>query len=236
MPSTVVHVALAAIVGCALLGPAFSGRSLLVVLAVTVFVDLDVLVGFAVVGAHRAAFHTLLFPAVLLVVLYYDISRRERSWLLDRFGPHATRTGFVSVIAVTFAAIGPDLMTNGVNLFWPLHDQFYAFTGKFHLSDQQGIVQTFIEFDKGKPAESVARGSTKEVQYYTGVDTDPGRTGKPVVKERIFPVVSSGMQLLIVATGAFVSGSRLWEERRSNAATATTATSATDRNREEDAA
>ncbi|WP_435333558.1 metal-dependent hydrolase [Haloarchaeobius sp. TZWWS8] len=219
MPSTVVHVALAAVVAAALLGSAYSWRTLLVVVGATAFVDLDVLVGFVLIGAHRAAFHTVLFPAVLLGLVYLDLHWGTSSRLVDRFGPTAIRTALVTVVAVVFAGIGPDLMTNGVNVFWPLHDQFYAFTGKFHLSDQHGVVQTFVDLERSQPAESVARGSTKEVQYYTGVDTNPDRSGAPVTKERIFPLVDSGVQLLLVVTGAFISGSRLWEVHRSEVGT-----------------
>ncbi|MCT9097535.1 metal-dependent hydrolase [Haloarchaeobius sp. HME9146] len=213
MPSTVVHVALAAIIGCALLGPAFSGRALLVVMGLTAFVDLDVFLGFVLVGAHRAAFHTLLFPAALAGILAFDLLADRPSKLAARFGPHAPRIAGVAVVGAVFGAIGPDLMTNGVNVFWPLHDQFYALTGKLHLSNQEGIIQTFVEFENGEPTKKVAKGSTREFQYYTGVDTNPDRTGEPVTRERIFPLVDSGVQLLLVLTGGFVSAARLWEER-----------------------
>lgn len=218
MPSTVVHVALAGIVGCALLGRAFSGRALLVVCGLTAFVDLDVFVGFVVVGAHRAAFHSLLFPALLLVLLLYDRSRGDESVLRERFGPTAHRVGGVAVVAAVFGAVGPDLMTNGVNLFWPVHDQFYAFTGKIHISDQRGLVQTFVDFSNHEPVQSVSRGSTNQTQYYTGVDTNPDRSGAPEVTERVFPIVDSGEQLLLVLTGVFVMASRLYEEWSGNVA------------------
>ncbi|WP_439027211.1 metal-dependent hydrolase [Haloarchaeobius sp. DT45] len=213
MPSTVVHVALAALVACALLGPAFSARALVAVMALTAFVDLDVFLGFVLVGAHRAAFHTLLLPVVLGGILAYDLFADRPSRLVRRFGPQAPRIAAVAIVGVVFGAIGPDLMTNGVNVFWPLHDQFYALTGKLHLSDQQGIVQTFVEFENGEPTKKVAKGSTKEVQYYTGVDTNPDRSGEPVTRERIFPLVDTGVQLLLVLTAGFVSAVRLWDER-----------------------
>ncbi|WP_435346318.1 metal-dependent hydrolase [Haloarchaeobius sp. HRN-SO-5] len=217
MPSTVVHVALAGIVACALLGPAFSGRALLVVLAFTVLVDLDVFLGFVWLGAHRAAFHSLLFPALLGAVVYYDRAGSGPSRLRERFGGHAHRVGYVVVAALVFGAIGPDLTTNGVNVFWPLHDQFYAFSGEIHISDQQGLVQTFVDFSNGEPAESVSRGSTQETQYRTGVDTNPDRSGEPEVQERVFPVVDTGVQLLLVVTSVFLMASRLWEERTTQA-------------------
>ena len=212
MPSTVVHVALAGIVGCALPGRAFSWRALLAVVGLTVFVDLDVFVGFVVVGAHRAAFHSLLFLAAIGVVLLADRSRGDDSTLRNRFGPTAHRVGAVAVVAALFGAIGPDLMTNGANLFWPVHDQFYAFNGEMYLSDRKGFVQTFVELESEEPAKSVSRGSTQETQYHTGVDTNPDRSGDADVQERVFPLADSGEQLLLVVTGAFVMASRLFDE------------------------
>jgi inner membrane protein len=210
VPSTLVHVALAGLLACALLGSTFGVRSLAVVLAAVVVVDLDVLVGLYVVGAHRAAFHTLVWPALGAVALAYDGFVRDRSALADRFGPAAPRVAWVTVAAVLFAGIGPDLVTNGANLLYPVHDQFYAFDGKLQLSNKKGIVQTFVE--------DAAQGSTGETQYYTGVDPDPSQGGaEPVgtqeAPERIFPLVESGMQLLIVASAAVTVAVRLRDER-----------------------
>jgi hypothetical protein len=210
VPSTLVHVALAGLLACALLGSAFGVRSLVVVLAAVVVVDLDVFVGLYVVGAHRAAFHTLVWPALGAVALTYDGLLRDSSALAARFGPTAPRVAWVTVAAVLFAGIGPDLVTNGANLFYPLHDQFYALDGELQLSNEEGIVQTFVE--------DAARGSTEETQYYTGVDPDPAQGGaEPVgtqeAPERIFPLVESGLQLLMVVTAAVTVGVRLWDER-----------------------
>jgi len=209
VPSTLVHVALGALVAAALLGDRLGARSLGVVCLAVVVVDLDVFLGLAVTGAHRAAFHTLLWPAVAGVAIAYDTRRRD-SWLVGRLGPGAPRLAWTVVAAVVLGAIGPDLVTNGVNAFYPLHDQFYALDGKLQLSSKEGIVQTFVE-DPG-------RGSTEETQYYTGVDPDPDSGGAEQVTgesapERIFPVVASGMQLLVVATSAVVVTVRLRDGR-----------------------
>jgi hypothetical protein len=215
MPSTLVHVALGGLIGCALLGAAFSPRAVLVVLATVAAVDLDTFLGWVVLGAHRSAFHTVLLPTALGAVVFWDARIREESWLRSRFGGTAPRVAGVAAVALAFAGIGPDMMTNGVNVFWPVHDQFYEVTGKTYLSDQKGFVQTFV--DLGKDTEAVKEanlGSTKERQYTTGADTNPDRQGEPEIKERIFPLAGSGMQLLLVATGALVVAQRLVEDVR----------------------
>ncbi|MUV88683.1 metal-dependent hydrolase [Halapricum sp. CBA1109] len=228
MPSTVVHVSLAGLIAAGLLGRAFEWRSLaVVVVAATVFVDLDVFLGWWIGGAHRAAFHTLLLPALLAGLIVYDTRYREASVLRSRFaaGP---RIAWVTVAAVTFGAIGPDLFFNGVNVFYPVHDQFYKLNGEVLLSNQRGFVQTFVDLSPPEPngsnatnattptggeGESGAVGSTEEVHYRTGVDPSRGEESANV--ERVFPVVRSGQQALVVLTSAFVVGSRLLGTRRS---------------------
>jgi hypothetical protein len=210
MPSTLVHVAVAGLLAAALLGTAFSVRSLLVVLAAVVVVDLDVFVGWYVVGAHRAAFHTLLWPLLGAAAVAYDTRIRGSSRLAGRFGAGAPRVAWTAVAAVALAGIGPDMVTNGVNVFYPVHDQFYAFDGRLELSTKEGVVQTFVE--------GAARGSTEQTQYYTGVDPDPSQGGAEQVTgesapERVFPLVESGLQLLLVAASAVVVGVRLRDAR-----------------------
>ncbi len=210
MPSTLVHVALGALVAAALLGDRLGARSLAAVCLAVVAVDLDVFLGLVVTGAHRAAFHTLLWPAVAGVAIVHDTHLRGRSRLVDRLGPGGPRLAWTVVAAVVLGAVGPDLVTNGANVFYPLHDQFYVLDGRLELSTREGIVQTFVE--------DPARGSTGETQYYTGVDPDPDSGGaEPVTgesaPERVFPVVASGIQLLVVATSALVVAVRLRDGR-----------------------
>jgi inner membrane protein len=216
MPSTLVHVALAALLAAALLDDAFGVRSLGVVLAAVVFVDLDVFVGWFVLGAHRAAFHTLLLPALLTVLFVYDVRVRDESLLVDRFGGTAPRVGGVALFALVVAGILPDLVTNGVNVLYPVHDQFYAFDGRLRYSTRRGVLQTFVE-------EQSAKGSTKQTQFRTGADPDPTKTiggggggeqpNRPP-PERVFLVVGSGLQLLLVAAGTVVTAVRLRDVRR----------------------
>lgn len=223
MVSTVVHVALAGLIAVALLRDSFGVRSLAVVVGAVIAIDLDVFVGWWIVGAHRAAFHTLLLPLLLIGLLVYDTRVREDSLLGDRFGSDGVRTGWVAIAAIVFAGIGPDLFMNGVNLFYPLHDQFYQLTGHIRLSSKEGLIQTFVDLS---PTESpsaspdsgqVAVGGTDEVgdRFRTGFDPSPSESGgESGSVERIFPIVESGQQLLLVLTSVFVVGSRLLEDRR----------------------
>lgn len=227
MPSTLVHAALAGLVGTALLADEFDGRAVLVVMAATAFVDLDAFVGLVLPGTHRAAFHTLLLPLALGAVLVYDlrVRERERSRIRARWDARGARVAWVSVFAVTVAGVGPDLFFNGVNLFYPIHDRFYDLSGHLIYSDQRGLVQTFVDvsFDflteesaegGGEAAAQSSEGTvrtTENTHYKTGVD--PSRDGSEDV-ERIFYVVTSGERLLLALTGYAVVGLRLWEERR----------------------
>ncbi|MFQ3294433.1 MAG: inner membrane protein [Natrialbaceae archaeon] len=209
MSSTLVHVALAGLLACALLGDAFGLRSLAVILGATVFIDLDVFLGWFVLGAHRAAFHTLLLPLVGAVLLYYDTHLRDRSRLVAWWGETAPRVAAVTLVTVVFAGIGPDLVTNGANLLYPFHDQFYALDGRLRFSTQRGVLQTFVETES-------ARGSTETQQYFTGVDPEPDKTGTSNVTEtteRVFLLVNSGLELLLVLAGTVTTGWRLRESR-----------------------
>lgn len=210
MPSTVVHLAFAVLLAAALLGDAFDRRALGVIFAVTVFPDLDAFLGLVVRGAHRAAFHTVLIPAFAAGVVLYDTQVRDRddSWLRRVWGQRGPRLAWTVVAVYLVSAIGLDLFTNGVNVLYPVHDQFYSVGGRLFLSSQRGVVQTFVEF-----SQSGGMGSTETVHYRTGVDPSPGAEEKNV--ERIFPVVWSGWQLLLVTAGVLTLFVRArWTPRR----------------------
>ncbi len=205
MPSTLVHLAVAGLLAAALLADEFDARALAVVFAVTIVVDLDSFLGLVVPGAHRAAFHTLLLPALLALGLAVD-DRRDEPLVRGRWGSRGVRVAWVSTAALLFAAIGPDLFTNGVNVLWPVHDAFYEVNGRLFLSDQRGLVQTFVE------VSSDPIGTTNDTFYRTGVDpAAPGESDANA--ERIFPVVGSGWQLLLLVLGTATVTARLWEER-----------------------
>ncbi len=208
MPSTVVHCALAGLLAAGLLGDHLDGRAVAVVLATTIVPDLDAFAGFFVPGGHRSVLHTLLFPLAVAGALYYDTEIRERSLVHERWHARGVRLAWVSIAAVTIGAIGLDLAGGGVNLFYPLHDQFYELSGEFLFSNTRGLVQTFVEL--GEDSEA-ARGTTGQYRIDSGID--PTRGTEPETVERIFPVAQSGWQLLLVLTSIFVLAVRLWETR-----------------------
>lgn len=207
MPSTVVHCALAGLLAAGLLGEDFDARAVAVILAATIVPDLDAFAGFLVPGGHRSVLHTFLLPLGATVLVYYDTHLRERSFLRRKWRSRGVHIVWVSIVAVTFAGIGLDLVAGGVNFFYPVYDQFYELSGEFVLSNNRGVVQTFVELGEG----DAARGSSKQVHINSGVDPNRGREPKNV--ERIFPVAQSGWQLLLILTSVFVLAVRLRETR-----------------------
>ena len=208
MPSTVVHVSFGALVAAALLR-AFDARSLAAVCAFAALPDVDTFLGLWVPGGHRALLHTALLPLLLGVLVAWDAHRSD-SWLRARFGANGPHVAGVGVVALAVGGIAPDLMTNGVNLLYPVHDTFYAFDGELQFSSTRGVVQTFVELG-GEEADSVV-GTTETVHYRTGVDVERG--ADPENAERLFPVVSSGMQLVVVAAAAVAVAGRFREGNR----------------------
>jgi len=214
MPSTLVHVAFAGLLAAALLGPHFDRRAVLVVFALTALPDLDSFVAPFFVAGHRTVGHTFLIPAVLGLALAVDIAR-ENSYVRRRWGAYGVRVGWVGVLALAVSGIGLDFIEAGVNPLWPLHDQFYVLDGRIEISDQRGIVQTFVDLSpepegSGGSGGSVgpeALGSSQEVNMSTGIDPDPD--GNEADPERIFPIVRAGWQLHLLVTGLAVTAARL---------------------------
>lgn len=207
MPSTVVHLALGALLAAALLGEEFDARSLGLILVVVAFPDLDTFVGMAFPGTHRAAFHTALIPLAAAAALGYDARYRDHS-LSRRFGRRAVRIAWVGVAAYLLAGIGPDLFFNGVNVLYPVADAFLALDGEVYLSDQRGLVQT-VWVPAGEGSSVV--GTTETVHYRTGVDTSRGPD--PADVERVFPIAMNGLQLLLIVLSIAVTTARLWFDR-----------------------
>lgn len=208
MPSTLVHVAFGGFVAAGLLGTHFDRRSVLVVLAAAALPDLDSFLAIVLVGTHRALLHNLVLPGLVAGALYVD-SRRPVFRMRDRFGDRGVRVAWVSVAAFVFAGVAPDLATNGVNPLYPLLDRYVTLDGELLVSSTRGVVQTFVELH---PKSSTVGGTTSDTFYYTGVDTDPGPDEKQA--ERVFPLVNSGMQALIVLLSGFVLATRFWDESR----------------------
>lgn len=216
MPSTIVHVAFALLIAAALLGSAYDRRALLVVAGAVAFIDLDAFVSLVVENTHRAAFHTLLWPLLLGSALLVDTRSSGGSVVGDRYGDRGVRVAWVALFAVVVSGIGLDAFTaSGVNAFYPLLDQFYAFTGSVEWSSARGFVQTFVEVREstggptggrgggGGTLDVGQKGSTREYRVATGVDPVEGRDPPDV--ERIFPVVYAGWQATLVVTGVVVT-------------------------------
>ncbi|WP_266078080.1 metal-dependent hydrolase [Haladaptatus caseinilyticus] len=202
MPSTVVHVAVAGLLATSLLADHFDGRAAAVVMAAAALPDLDTLVGLWVPGGHRAVLHTLLLPMGICALLLMDRVGGNR--IRRRWGAYGVRVAWVSLVSLLVAGVGLDLVTNGVNVFYPIHDQFYTVSGKLSFSNQEGVVQTFLE--------SESRGSTGNTHYRTGFDL--ARGPDPAGKERTFPIVQSGRQLLFGVMSFGILGFRVWESRK----------------------
>ncbi len=212
MPSTVVHVAFALLFAAAFLGDHYDRRALAVVAAIAVVPDLDVFTSLVVESTHRAAFHTALLPLGLGVLTAWDTHYRERSWLRERSGARGLRVVWVSLFCLVVSGIGLDLFTaQGVNLFYPLHDQFYGFTGRAGVATD-GLFQSYVDLSLADPTpggdgssgsvnvDVGQRGSTQDVHVGSGVDPAKGQEDRTA--RRTFPIVYRGWHLLtVVSTG-----------------------------------
>lgn len=207
MPGTVVHMAFSGMIAAALLGSVYDRRSLLVVLGVTAFPDLDAFVALVTVVGHRALFHNFVIPLVGALLLWVDTTVRPHSLLRARWGARGVRIAWVSVLVYAVSSVGLDFVNGVVNPLWPVHDQFYTLDGKIELSDQRGVVQTFVDFGgEESVVESEGVGSSQEVNLSTGVDPDP--SGEKTDPERIFPVVRAGWELVLLVVGTAVTWAR----------------------------
>ncbi|MFO7833382.1 MAG: metal-dependent hydrolase [Halohasta sp.] len=205
MPTSVVHAAVAVVLAVGLLGDHADRRALAVVLAAIVVPEVDSLLGFVMPGAHRTVLHTAVLPAVLAGLLYWD-TRRSESWLRERWGAYGVRVAWVALFAHTFAHIGLDWAhLDGINLLWPLVDQFIALDGELYISSE-GLVQTFVDVsadpETGRRAVDAGQGGTSaNVHVSTPVQPSKEPTG-PV--DRRFPIAVGGWQLYLLCTGLFV--------------------------------
>jgi hypothetical protein len=201
MPSTLFHAAVGGLLAAALLGDAFDRRAVVAVAIAVVVPELDAVLGLWIQGAHRTYTNNVFVVLGAAAMVYYDTRRRRRSLIRTRWGETGPRVAWVGVVVLAVAGIGLDLFYNGVNLLFPLVDQFYDLSGRILLSNQRGLVQTVVEFEQTRPR------TTGTVHYSTGIDPTPGREPKNV--ERVFPVVDSGIQLLVTVTGFVVVAYRL---------------------------
>jgi len=208
MPSLVVHYAFVGLLAATVLGAAFDERSLALSLVVVTVPDVDAFIGLVYPVGHRAATTNLVIPALAGVLVAVDLYAREASAIRQRRGAYGVRVAWFCVVVYAVGHVFMDTITDGANLFWPLHDQFYQVSGRLELSSQRGIVQTFVELDGSGPTVD-AMGDTSEVQMSTGVDPNPGSEGPsdgPV--DRVFPIVRSGWQLFLLVFGTLGTAAR----------------------------
>lgn len=194
MPPTLLSIAVGVLLGVALLGSAFDRRSMATVALAAALPDVDALLSPFISGSTNAVLHTIFIPAVAAALLYYDTTRRETSWLRNRYGWYGVRVAWVAVAAYAVAGIGVDLFsTESVALFYPLSGRYYAVVGKFVLSTQEGIVQTYVGVDD-RWLGLASPGTTET--HHVASWIAPGDS------ERRLRVVESGWQAIVVLTAA----------------------------------
>jgi hypothetical protein len=212
MPPTLVTVAVGVLLGVALLGEAFDRRSITVVATVAAVPDLDAAFSLWICGATNAALHTFFIPLFAAVALYLD-TRREASWLRDRYGWYGVRVAWVAVAVYVVAGIGMDLFhIDSAAVLYPLSNRYFSVVGKLVLSTQEGVVQSYVTFGDGWLSAGTY-GTTESRHISTWVNPTPG-TDNPPGAERVVRVVDSGWQLVVVATAAATLTARTVIERR----------------------
>lgn len=216
MPSTVVHLALAGIIAGALLGDAFDWRSLLVVFAVVAFPDLDSFASLVSSVGHRAALHNVFVPLIAGLVLYADLRRGDQSYVRRRWGARGIRVSWVSLLCFVVVSIGLDVVDGVANPLWPVHDQYYHLDGRIELSSQRGLVQTVVDWDV-LPAEGGGDGGSRSIgstdENHLGTGVDPNEGPEPEDVDRMFPIVRSGWELVVLLVGSLVTAARFWVDQ-----------------------
>jgi inner membrane protein len=209
MVSTVIHVSVALIIGCALLPSRnFSYKSLGIVGLSVALLDADAFLFFIADGLHRTVFHNIVFPTIILFLILTDTLYRENSFLSDYIRKDVlVPLSVVCYIAVLCAGIGLDYSDNGANLLWPLHDQFYSLSDKFVISSESGIVQTFINSPSKIVAENPER--TVGTTSFTTPASQASESSNPIE----FGIVYSGWGLIMIITSLITVAVRSLFER-----------------------
>ena len=205
MAPTLVNIAVGVLIGIALLGAAFDRRSLAIVAVAAGIPDLDAMLSLVVSGSTNAFFHTIFIPAFAAGLLYYDTIHREQSWLRSCYGWYGVRVAWVAIASSAVAGIGLDLFSaESVALLYPLSDRYYAIVGRFVLSTQEGIVQTYIQLGDGWL--SIASPGTTSTHHVASWIT-------PGDEERRLRLIESGWQAVIVTTAAAAVPAKVLVER-----------------------
>jgi inner membrane protein len=216
MPSTVVQVGLAFLVGVGLLGSYYDRRAAVFLLAVVLFPDADTLVGFVMNGAHRTLLHNAVLPAAGMGVLYWETHYREVSWIRLQVGNYGTRLLWVGFFVHLFAHVFIDWThLEGVNMLWPLHDQFFKLEGEAYYSTAEGFVQTFVEVfedpETGQQTVDVGGGGSRQETHVSN-PAQPS-TGSPSdgPVDRRLPIAVQGWQLYLIVAGLFAAVAKTFQ-------------------------
>jgi hypothetical protein len=206
MVPTLLNIAVGVLIAVALLGAAFDRRSVLLVAGAAALPDLDAAFGTITPGGPNAVLHSLFVAGGLTALLYFDTMVRDESWLGSQYGWYGVRVAWVALAAFVVAGIGLDVFsTEGVALLYPFSDRYYAIVGRFVLSTQDGIVQTYVTIGDG----------------WLQV-TSPGTVGTHTVEsplvatagDRRIRLVDSGWQAVILVTAIVALPAKRLVERR----------------------
>lgn len=203
MAPPLVAVAAGALLGVALLGPAFDRRSLAVVTVAAAAPDLDSVFALVGPGAPGATLHSAFVPLAAAAALYLD-TERGGSRLRERIGARGVRTAWVAVAAYAVAGIGLDAVGAGAAFAYPLSGHYYAVEGRLLLSTQEGVIQTYLTLGE-ESLGLVSRGRVGEGVVDTWLRADGG--------ERRLTLVESGWQAVLVATAAAAIPAKALVER-----------------------
>lgn len=200
MPTSLFHVAIGLLIGIAILGDEWDKRALSAITVVVLLPDLDSVLSLWFPGAHRSYLHNVfvfLVPAAALLTLqgFGRLKRFQGRW------PNAIKVCWVALLTLAVAGIGLDAVASGVNLFFPVHDQYYQLQGNVMYSSQHGLKQTLTDVERTK------LGSTQTVYYASGIDPVPGP--EPQRVERTFPIFENTLQLMLSLTVFGIVGYRM---------------------------
>lgn len=206
MPSSVVHAALAFLVAIGLLGRFYDRRALVILLVIVVAPEVDTAFGWFMDGAHRTVLHNMVLAVVLGGVLYWETAR-DGSAIRGRWGARGVRIAWVGLFVHTFVHISLDWShLSGINVLWPLRDQFFTFDGELALSTTDGLVQTFVEINEdpetGQGVIDAGQGGSR-TETHVPNPAEPSAEPEPGPVDRRFPIAVRGWQLYFVLTGAF---------------------------------
>jgi membrane-bound metal-dependent hydrolase YbcI (DUF457 family) len=206
MPTSTVHAAVAFLLAVGLLGEYYDRRALAVILGIVLFPELDTALGLVMDGAHRTVFHTMLTSIVAAGVVYWDTTR-EGSWIRGRWGAYGVRLSWVGVFVHTFAHLGLDWAhLSGINIVWPLVDQFFSLDGELYYSATEGIVQTFVDIavdpETGRQQVAAGQGGTT-ANTHVSSPVQPSKESSEGPVDRRFPIAVGGWQLYFLVVGAF---------------------------------